>query len=178
MSKLPLIIVAAAALLFSPPPAAHASTFSFTGVCATGSGLPNCTDNATGTLVLQNYTLGTTIGIPNFVSFTYTSDVFSESLSTGQISSIGGVLDNLPGPASVSIVSSSTPFEFGSGMLPASATEWCAALSAPSRCAPADFGLVWTWSEVPIPAALPLFATGIGAIGLLGWRRKQKARAA
>jgi hypothetical protein len=30
----------------------------------------------------------------------------------------------------------------------------------------------------PIPAALPLFATGIGALGLLGWRRKRKARAA
>ena len=27
----------------------------------------------------------------------------------------------------------------------------------------------------PIPAALPLFATGIGALGLLGWRRKRKA---
>jgi hypothetical protein len=32
-------------------------------------------------------------------------------------------------------------------------------------------------ATVPIPAALPLFATGIGAMGLLGWRRKRKARA-
>jgi hypothetical protein len=29
----------------------------------------------------------------------------------------------------------------------------------------------------PIPAALPLFATGIGGLGLLGWRRKRKAQA-
>jgi hypothetical protein len=29
----------------------------------------------------------------------------------------------------------------------------------------------------PLPAALPLFATGIGALGLLGWRRKRKAKA-
>jgi hypothetical protein len=28
---------------------------------------------------------------------------------------------------------------------------------------------------VPLPAALPLFATGLGALGLLGWRRKKKA---
>jgi hypothetical protein len=28
----------------------------------------------------------------------------------------------------------------------------------------------------PIPAALPLFATGLGALGLLGWRKKRKAR--
>jgi hypothetical protein len=30
----------------------------------------------------------------------------------------------------------------------------------------------------PLPAALPLFATGIVGLGLLGWRRKRKARAA
>jgi len=29
----------------------------------------------------------------------------------------------------------------------------------------------------PLPAALPLFATGLGAMGLIGWRRKRKARA-
>jgi hypothetical protein len=30
----------------------------------------------------------------------------------------------------------------------------------------------------PVPAALPLFATGLGALGLLGWRRKRKVGAA
>jgi hypothetical protein len=34
-----------------------------------------------------------------------------------------------------------------------------------------------TVSAVPLPAALPLFATGIGGLGLLGWRRKRKAQA-
>ena len=29
----------------------------------------------------------------------------------------------------------------------------------------------------PLPMTLPLFATGIGAMGLLGWRRKRKAQA-
>jgi hypothetical protein len=33
-------------------------------------------------------------------------------------------------------------------------------------------------SATPLPAALPLFATGLGALGLLGWRRKRKAQAA
>jgi hypothetical protein len=28
-------------------------------------------------------------------------------------------------------------------------------------------------ATTPLPAALPLFATGIGALGLLGWRRKK-----
>ena len=40
----------------------------------------------------------------------------------------------------------------------------------------ADYGS-WTKVQVnptPLPAALPLFATGLGALGLLGWRRKRK----
>jgi hypothetical protein len=32
-------------------------------------------------------------------------------------------------------------------------------------------------ASTPLPAALPLFATGLGALGLLGWRRKRRARA-
>lgn len=36
-----------------------------------------------------------------------------------------------------------------------------------------------TWEVVtPLPATLPLFATGLGAMGLLGWRRKRKNAAA
>ena len=31
---------------------------------------------------------------------------------------------------------------------------------------------------LPLPAALPLFMTGAGIIGLLGWRRKRKNAAA
>ena len=32
-------------------------------------------------------------------------------------------------------------------------------------------------SSTPLPAALPLFTLGLGALGLLGWRRKRKAQA-
>ena len=32
-------------------------------------------------------------------------------------------------------------------------------------------------TTTPLPAALPLFATGLGGLGLLGWRRKRKAKA-
>ena len=47
----------------------------------------------------------------------------------------------------------------------------------------ADFTLTGTITfsnslSSPLPAALPLFATGLGALGLLGWRRKRKAQAA
>jgi len=35
----------------------------------------------------------------------------------------------------------------------------------------------WQINTTPLPAALPLFATGLGGLGLLGWRRKRKAQA-
>ena len=34
---------------------------------------------------------------------------------------------------------------------------------------------VSTLTQTPLPGALPLFVTGLGALGLLGWRRKRKA---
>jgi hypothetical protein len=39
--------------------------------------------------------------------------------------------------------------------------------------------LVYDYTPVvtPLPAALPLFATSLGALGLLGWRRKRRAQA-
>jgi len=36
----------------------------------------------------------------------------------------------------------------------------------------------WSVSQTPLPAAFPLFATGLCALGLLGWRRKRKNAAA
>ena len=55
---------------------------------------------------------------------------------------------------------------------------WCAGTGlGGSPCELNDFGTNGTWSETPLPAALPLFATGIGGLGLLGWRRKRKAQA-
>jgi hypothetical protein len=38
--------------------------------------------------------------------------------------------------------------------------------------------LDFTLTTTPLPAALPLFATGLGGLGLLGWRRKRKNTAA
>jgi hypothetical protein len=41
-----------------------------------------------------------------------------------------------------------------------------------------DVGATAEYNPLPLPAALPLFATGLGAMGLLGWRRKRKVSAA
>ena len=42
----------------------------------------------------------------------------------------------------------------------------------------ANVVLAVTFAETPLPAAFPLFATGLGALGLMAWRRKRKAVAA
>ncbi len=43
--------------------------------------------------------------------------------------------------------------------------------SPDDQVVPISFSAV---AETPLPTALPLFATGLGALGLLGWRRKRK----
>jgi hypothetical protein len=42
----------------------------------------------------------------------------------------------------------------------------------------ATFTAVASIGTTPLPAALPLFASGLGALGLLGWRKKRKKVAA
>jgi len=52
---------------------------------------------------------------------------------------------------------------------------------APEGAYPADTqynGTIPQTAVTPVPAALPLFAGGLGALGLLGWRRKRKAQVA
>jgi hypothetical protein len=47
----------------------------------------------------------------------------------------------------------------------------------------ADNGIIglsgqdFSGGATPLPATLPLFATGIGGLGLLGWRKKRKEQA-
>jgi hypothetical protein len=185
--KAPAIIVAAALVfgLSSAAQAAPVETFYFTGTCAV-----DCTGFGTGTLVLTaNYMLGQSINTSEFVSFNYSSNLPSSSLSIYNvapppggllISSIAGMLPGPSGhfgsPADVNIAafvggtpelvfSSST---FGMGV-------WCTGVGTTSCNSDGGAASVWT---TPLPAALPLFATGIGGLGLLGWRRKRKARAA
>jgi hypothetical protein len=51
------------------------------------------------------------------------------------------------------------------------------AIVTPARATDVDACAV-VIGATPIPAALPLFASGLGALGFIGWRRKRKAQAA
>jgi hypothetical protein len=49
--------------------------------------------------------------------------------------------------------------------------------TGPTQILQETYTLDATVGNTPIPATLPLFATGLGGLGLLGWRRKRKAQA-
>jgi hypothetical protein len=49
--------------------------------------------------------------------------------------------------------------------------------NVPSNTFLTDVSITQDEVATPLPAALPLFATGLGGLGLLGWRRKRKAQA-
>jgi hypothetical protein len=176
--KIVLVFVAAASLL-APSTAATAapvtvdSTFTFTGNCTI-----DCTGTAHATLVLSDYALGSSFTSSNFVSLTYQSNFMSFSVTPTQdtiLSTTNGTFTPpLPGAEGVfiawqvpgnSLVMILQTFTSGS---------WCADTAL--QCSDAGNNAVWT--ETPLPAALPLFATGLGALGLLGWRRKRKAKVA
>jgi hypothetical protein len=108
-------------------------------------------------------------GIPH-VSYT----ILSASFSTGSVSLAPGsyylVLQN-----AVSTIGGSSAFVFwdlNNGPSTASQNTGVGAIGSES------FQIIGSSiAATPLPAALPLFASGLGALGLLGWRRKRKAAA-
>jgi hypothetical protein len=76
------------------------------------------------------------------------------------------------GPYDSGLISGVTPGP------PGSVASGCIVDPTPCNFAAISFsGTLTETSTTPLPTALPLFATGLGAVGLLGWRRKRKARA-
>lgn len=91
------------------------------------------------------------------LSSTFTLTIFESPTGTGQITGV-------PTPADLVFVGG--PGLYGINFL----------LTADQ---PDTYQVVFTDppAATPLPAAFPLFATGLGAMGLLAWRRKRKAQA-
>jgi hypothetical protein len=175
MLKFHSIIIAVIVAVFSIPRAAHAITttnevFDFTGECTV-----DCAgQTATGILTLTSaYTLGTSI-TSDFVSFTYTRGSFSFTQTTTNLVSASGEITSLSGAEQVLIHGDNFYFSSATSGL------WCVdntAVCTPGTGNSADAGNDGSFSATPLPAALSLFGTGLGAMGLFGWRRKRKAPA-
>jgi hypothetical protein len=127
----------------------------------------DCTGSGTGTLVLQDYTLGASLSTANFVSFTYSSNLFSFTLDASQIHLLVGSLPaTLPGPATVNIENINLSIQFVSS----STGFWCSG----SSCF-GDFGTTSTWTLVSTPTGIPVvtdweLAALAAALAVLGAR--------
>jgi hypothetical protein len=171
-AKIAHAVAALAATAFlSNAAAVHATVitpdeeFTFTGQCT------DCTGTGIGVLTLSGYTQGNGLALSNFVSFTYKSNLLN--LSYDVATYIRGNLVNLPGKDYVVMV-------FNGGVafysLNTGSGSWCIGNNCEQDMGPSS---LWTMTTAttPLPATLPLFASGLGVWGLLGWRRKQKASA-
>ena len=101
--------------------------------------------------------------------------------NAGSVLLNGNLISSLPNPTLVSNFSSLTAILVNAGssyFLPGANS---LVFSLFNDAPPAAFRAAVTVSAdaaaVPIPAALPLFAAGLGAMGFMGWRRKRKALA-
>ena len=144
------------------------SSFTFTGDCL------DCTGQGTGTLVLQNYTLGNPFDITNFVSFSYTSNLMTfvwSGIGSGpdQVSDFSGSLPaTLPAYADINISSQSVQV-FG----PVSSGSWCVGINGCNL----DFGINGVFDAgVPEPASLALTLTGFAGLMLMRLRRANRRR--
>jgi hypothetical protein len=122
--------------------------FSTDTVEFTGTGLIYKETPVNGEQALRDITFTATPGY--FDSFMVLSDTFNN----------GGITD------SVSADGSMLTLNWTGGLVAENVTNTFAASFAGS-----------TVPSTPLPGALPLFASGLGALGLLGWRRKRKAHA-
>ncbi len=119
----------------------------------------------------------------NGVNFTGNLDVNATILFT-VIGTGNGSVQNVTGSSTANSAAVVVAFT-GLGTFPAD-------FHYQSDCGPgiATCGIGWSGSldvtynftpsipaETPLPSALPLFATGLGALGLLGWRKKRKQAA-
>ena len=139
------------------------ATYYFTGTCS------DCTGSGHGTLVLQNYALGSSLTNANLVSWSYTSNLLTYSVTPANnptFSIQGALPTTLPGP-SLNTVIISTQASAGSGFvgfIAQTGGSWCAG----SNCED-DNGTSGTWTAAPTttPSVPALEAPGLIGLALL-----------
>jgi hypothetical protein len=181
-----LSICLAAMAAGGAPRSAHALTFSFSftntangGGTVTGMiyGLSDDTSNESPTEIdISSNTLGFGVGTYGTASFpgNFEDGVDLFSVSGGVISSAQleyfGEFNSSPNVTCCSLyLYYDTAYSNGYGL-----TDTGGSVSDTAG----DFDIFTNVSATPIPSALPLFASGFGAMGLFGWWRKRKNAAA
>ena len=177
MKKLSLIaVVAATSMNLAAPTYVTAApiTYNLVGVTA-NFGTTFGMDNLTGTFTFDPATVSLNsadiVVTGPFAPGTYTQPD-SDHIGTNVIGACPTSASSCPSSFFVFI-------QFIDNLGPSSDTVHEVGLSGISGAGP-DIVTIDTFAvtgfavPTPLPAALPLFATGIGGLGLLGWRRKRK----
>jgi hypothetical protein len=123
------------------------TTYRFVGQCT------DCSGTGVGLLTVRNYTLGSSFDSCSFVSFTYTSNLVSFTITQSDIRQLDGALPaSLPGVASIQVQGPGDE-NFESG------TDGTWAVGA------TDYGTNGTWG--PVPATVPVPTLSPAALGVL-----------
>jgi hypothetical protein len=147
--------------------------FDFSGTCAF-----DCSGAATGVLDLTNaYVFGSNITAADFVSLSYTSSDLNFTIPASSSPFLAGGLDADGAIATGGvIIAANSIFAAIPGVFFAHNGGGSTDIGTSFTFTPASAGTNPAPDPTPLPAALPLLATGLGALGLLGWRRKRKSR--
>jgi hypothetical protein len=158
--------------------ASSSVAYSFTGTCT------DCATE-TATLTLQNYTLGQPISNSNFVSFTYTSNLTSITITPANnptFSIVGALPTTLPGHSLSTVIIANQAAESGFwGFTAGTGGNWCAGHDCED-----DSGTNGVWngaaptpapSSTPVTGTLALTTFGLAVI-LMGWILLRRSRSA
>lgn len=125
-------------------------------------------DTVAGSLQAADVLLSAPPDFSNILSTTQIANDFFVGLSDGTSS---------PGPIlTLSLDDGGTLIGFVGGTISATLDVACDLSSGQCRGMPDQLGSADLTTATPLPAALSLFDTGLGALGLFGWRRKRKAQ--
>jgi len=181
MSKLLAALMTVAAMLSSSPTYATTYYFEFTNTLGiTGGEIAGTVTGA-----LDGSVSGSTFTATEVFIDSYPSGI---GLGTSQLSGTPTAQNSFPLDGSGNIISSDAGFYSENVTGGGGGNDLCINVcSSPynTELRNVDSGLFVATNEAvtfsdspfttPIPAALPLFAGGLGAMGLFGWRRKRKA---